>query len=206
LLAEAANTYHVPYISTLLDLIKAFDSVPFDWLAGQAAKAGYNLTVLRLSIAAYLLARVIDIEGCCSKAVWASRGLTAGSVLATIELRVLLLEAADTMVSASLYCRLTLYVDDATIETVCTVARVVDTHVDSVRRFVEALHRMRMKFSDTKNVVCASANALAREVVAALDIITVCSASRARCRTWCRDQEKYGSCQEAFKCVQHAQA
>ena len=49
--------------------------------------------------------------------VWASRGLAAGSVLAIIELRLLLLEAGDRMVACSLYCRLTLYVDNAAIET-----------------------------------------------------------------------------------------
>ena len=32
LLAEAADTMGAPYIGSLLDLIKAFDSVPFDFL------------------------------------------------------------------------------------------------------------------------------------------------------------------------------
>ena len=39
----------------LLDLFKAFDSVPFGWLVKQAIKFGFNLWLLRLSIASYLL-------------------------------------------------------------------------------------------------------------------------------------------------------
>ena len=42
LLAEAAQSMKLPYASTLLDLVKAFDSVPFDWLVTQAAKLGFN--------------------------------------------------------------------------------------------------------------------------------------------------------------------
>ena len=52
--------------------------------------------------------------------VWATRGLAAGSVLAAIELRVLLIQVCDKVVASSIYCRLTLYVDDGTLETVAT--------------------------------------------------------------------------------------
>ena len=91
LLAESAHTLHLPYACTLLDLIKAFDSVPFDVLAACAEELGYNLFLMRLTIAAYKLARVLEVDGCCSAFVFATRGLGAGSVLAVIELRVLLL-------------------------------------------------------------------------------------------------------------------
>ena len=84
--------------------------------------------------------------------------LVQGVLLATIELRVLLIEAADALVSASLYCRLTLFVDDATVETVCTVDKVVGAHAKSVNLFVSKLHELRLKFSDTKNVVCVALN------------------------------------------------
>ena len=38
LLAEASHTFSLPYICTLLDLVKAFDSVPFNELAACAAR------------------------------------------------------------------------------------------------------------------------------------------------------------------------
>ena len=162
MLAEAADCMSVPYVSTLLDLVKAFDSVPFDHLSLCAARVGYNLYLLRLSIAAYQLARVVQDEGCCSDLVWASRGLAAGSVLATIELRVLLIEAGDRLVSMSIYCRFTLYVDDATVETFCPASFIAEEHSRVVRAFVQDLGGIRLQFSETKNVVNASTPALAR--------------------------------------------
>ena len=88
------------------------------------------------------------MDGCFSDLVWASRGPTAGSVLATVELRVLLLEAVDAMVAASLYC--------TTIETVCTVNRIVQVHAASVNLFAGETVQLRLTFSDKKNVVCGS--------------------------------------------------
>ena len=178
LLAEAAHSMQLPYVSTLLDLVKAFDTVPFDWMAKQASKFRYNLWLLRLSLAAYLLARVLDIDGCCSVLVWASRGLAAGSVLATIELRVLLIEFADMATSMSLYCRITLYVDDATVETVCTSRGIRKEHARVTNAFTEALIQIRLLFSDTKNVTCASSSSLAKDVCALLMGIQVKVAAR----------------------------
>ena len=165
LLAEKARSLRLPYASSLLDLIKCFDSVPFDWLVMQAEKYRYNLFLLRLSIASYLLARVLDVEGCCSGFVFPSRGLTAGSVLATIELRVLLIEFADASVASSLHSRITLYVDDATIETVATVKSVLREHLRALGSFIEGVHATRMSFSSTKNVCCASSRGLSRAIV-----------------------------------------
>ena len=50
LLGEAAHFMELPYVSSLLDLVKAFDSVPFDCLVECATRLGYNLYLLRLSI------------------------------------------------------------------------------------------------------------------------------------------------------------
>ena len=41
----------------LLDIVKAFDGVPWDWLVRQAALMGYNLHLLRLSLTVYALCR-----------------------------------------------------------------------------------------------------------------------------------------------------
>eukprot|EP00973_Karenia_brevis_P009309 1260699-Karenia_brevis.AAC.1 len=83
------------YAAVLLDLVKAFERVPRDWLVRQAVKYEYPLLVLKLSLAAYSLQRTIGIDGIFSTMVVAVRGITAGSVHATIELRVLLIQFLD---------------------------------------------------------------------------------------------------------------
>ena len=163
--AEASHALRLLYISSLLDLVKCFDSVPYDWLIAMARHSGYNLWLLRLSIAAYTLGRVLDVEGCCSMTLVAACGMAAGSVLAIIELRVLLIKFADLTVASSLYCRLALFGDDATIETVATSRLAVQEHIKALDTFIEAVQGARMRFSDTKNVCCASSCALARAVV-----------------------------------------
>ena len=56
---------------------------------------GYSLWVLRLSLAAYRLARVLRVDGAFSNFIVATRGITAGSGLATTELRVLMTNIVD---------------------------------------------------------------------------------------------------------------
>jgi hypothetical protein len=55
-----------------------------------ARENGFNLKVLRLSLAAYRIARTIGVDRVFSTPVVANRGTTAGSVLGTTELRILL--------------------------------------------------------------------------------------------------------------------
>ena len=98
--------------------------------------------------------------------------------MATIELRVLLIEFADAAVAASIYCRFTLYVDDATIETICTAQRICKEHTKATNVFTDALRGIRMLFSDTKNVVCASSDGIARRIKAKLRGIKVKVARR----------------------------
>ena len=82
------------------------------------------------------------------------------------------------MVSIGLYSRLTLYVDDATFETVCTEKSVVKQHAMAVNSFIKDLHSMRMTFSETKNVSCATTDALASVANAAIEGFTIRVAGR----------------------------
>ena len=91
----AASIHYAEWACGLLDLVKAFDRVPHDWLVRQAAKFRYPLLVLRLSLAAYRLWRVVTVSGICSVVMSACMGIVAGAVHATIELRVLLLQWAE---------------------------------------------------------------------------------------------------------------
>ena len=71
--ADTAHSVKLFCACTLLDLVKAFDSVPFDWLEPQAKRYNYNMWMLCLSIAAYMLGRALCIDGCCSVFVGATQ-------------------------------------------------------------------------------------------------------------------------------------
>ena len=73
-------------------MVKAFERVCHISLLNQAKQWRYPLWLLRLTIAAYRLGRRISINGVVSALVTAFRGITAGSVTATTELRLLLLD------------------------------------------------------------------------------------------------------------------
>jgi endonuclease/exonuclease/phosphatase family metal-dependent hydrolase len=90
MMAEAAALQHLDLLQMLYDLVKAFETVPHGILVECAKECGYNLTILRLSLAAYRLVRSLGVEGVFSRLIQATRGITAGSVFATTELRVLL--------------------------------------------------------------------------------------------------------------------
>eukprot|EP00969_Alexandrium_andersonii_P283942 12553088-Alexandrium_andersonii.AAC.1 len=110
----------VHYLAVLLDLAKAFERVPHEWLVVQAQKYRYSLLVLRLSIAAYRLPRTVSVAAVCSRLVIATRGITAGAVHATIELRLLLIQPLDSAHTAFPRASISAYVDDVTIEAVAT--------------------------------------------------------------------------------------
>ena len=101
-----------------VDLVKAFEMIPHQKLADAAASRDYPLKLLRLSLAAYRLKRSVGFEGVFGECVRATRGITAGSNLATTELRVLLIDLIASLQERwppASGVRLTLYVDDPTI-------------------------------------------------------------------------------------------
>ena len=116
---------------------------------------------------------MLIIDGCCSVPVYATRGLAAGSITATIELRLFLIVFADRMVAAALHTRLTLYVDDATLETVGIVGTLVADHVRSVSAFAAGIIDVGMQFSDKKNVCTASRHAIAREITKRVSMVKI---------------------------------
>ena len=78
------------YAISLLDLVKAFETVPHAILARSAIALGFPAALIRLSLAAYRLARALGVDGAYSKLIVATRGITAGAGFATIELELLL--------------------------------------------------------------------------------------------------------------------
>ena len=114
--AESASLAGLDYAQALLDLVKAFETVPH-WVLTEAAKIkGYPIAILRLSLAAYRLARSIGVDGVYSRLIVATRGITAGSGFATSELRVLMLDLINALQARWANIIITkVYVDDLTL-------------------------------------------------------------------------------------------
>ena len=100
--AELAHSTGRQYAQVLLDLVKAFERVPFAVLVREAKELGYNLVLLRLSIATYCLGRVVRVDGVAAAVAWPTRGIVAGSVFATAELKLRMLGAR--VLAHSLFC------------------------------------------------------------------------------------------------------
>ena len=171
--AELSSTLPLDYAIVLLDLVKAFERVPHDWLVRQAHRHGYNLFLLRLSIAAYRLARAVGINGVYAALVFATRGITAGAGHATVELRVLLMEWLDEATALCPVVTLTVYVDDIAAEATASESRVLSSLVEVVRCIVASFVMMRLTFSPTKNVCCASRPRLGLALVKSLPDLAI---------------------------------
>jgi hypothetical protein len=144
----AARSVELHYAIVLLDLAKACERIPHWFLVRQARKRGYSMVLLRLSAAAYRLARVIGVNGVYSSLLVASRGITAGSVFATVEMRIVVLEALDYVVDNCLSVRLTCYVDDVALDMAGTAGRIVEKLPVATVHFTAALQRVGMEFCD----------------------------------------------------------
>ena len=149
------------HANAMLDLVKAFERVPHHWLVRQSERYRYPMAILRLSIAAYRLSRCITIEGVCSVLLQATRGITAGAVHATIELRLLLIQWLDETVSLYRHIVVTVYVDDTSFEASGSERIVCSSVVGAVRHFTQSLIEVGMEFSHTKNVILASSRGMA---------------------------------------------
>ena len=98
----------VHFGASLLDLVKAFERVPHQVLVRNAIDHGYNLWMLRLSLSTYRMHRVLIVDGVASDTMLASRGITAGGVHATVELRLLLIGTVDGLYALRLYVHVTI--------------------------------------------------------------------------------------------------
>ena len=112
--AEDAARSGEHFAQSFLGLVKAFEMIPHHHIAYAAQKHSYSPWLLRLSLAAYRLRRVVGVEGLYSRPIVAARGITAGSGFATCELRVLLLDVIDSTYTLNPSIGLAVYVDDVT--------------------------------------------------------------------------------------------
>ncbi|CAK0836913.1 unnamed protein product, partial [Prorocentrum cordatum] len=161
--ASAASARH--RVASLLDLATAFERVPRDLVAAAAARLDFDLAVLRLSPAAYRLARAIGVEGTFSCLLVAARGITAGSGFAAVELQMLLHETMFIATFRWPLLQLFLYVDDLTItasgfseEALAAVSRGAEFFVDAFESC------LRLTVSPTKSFAVASRPRLAAQL------------------------------------------
>lgn len=153
--AEAAAAGGREHAAALLDLVKAFEMIPHWALAKAAKQCGYSLKVLRLSVAAYRIARSIGIDGTYSKEITATRGITAGSGFATSELRLLLMELISA-IRTSWPVALKLYVDDMT-KTASGTRDAATAAVAAATDFaVERFRSLGLEVSTKKSIAVAS--------------------------------------------------
>jgi len=160
--AENAALRKKDFAHSLLDLVKAFERVPHGHLVAAARKHNYNLWLLRLSLKAYRLARVIAVDGVFSCIVVATCGITAGSCFATTELRLLLTDVLNETYRMWPTIDIALYVDDATLSALgfaldmaVVVAGATDTMVDLMEE------GLGLQVSVTKSVTAASRPSIA---------------------------------------------
>ena len=93
--------------------------MPHDVLILHAIRYGYPLWLLRLSLAAYRLQRRVGVAGVYGSSARASRGITAGSGFACVELRLVLLRMIKDTYRVYPWIKdfgwMWIYVDDITI-------------------------------------------------------------------------------------------
>ena len=114
--AEYAAASSMGYGQALLDLVKAFERIPHSLLVHEARALGYPLWMIRLAISTYKLQRVVRVGSAVSSIIEAIRGITAGSGLATTEMRLAMIRIVDGASLAHPAAALTLFVDDLGID------------------------------------------------------------------------------------------
>ena len=170
-LSVLGNHHHV---QAMIDLVKAFETVPHRQLLAAAHAKGYDLRILLMSLAAYRLQRTVGIDGAYSRLVKATRGITAGSGFATSELRLLLLDMMmelqrrwEPALSAMLY------VDDLNLSAGGRQSEIVDLMQQAVHFVTKVLERdLQLEISAKKSVVVASRPMLAAATASKLPKLT----------------------------------
>jgi hypothetical protein len=154
--AELAQAVpNTDWAGSYLDMVKAFERVPLDWLVRQGRKYSYPMQVLALSIRAYQLPRTIIIDGVCSALVLALRGITAGAGHATVELRLLLIQWVDETLTLFMVT-FTVFVDDASIEAGGSSKFVRHNVAWATKHFTDEMIKIGMEWSPTKNAILAA--------------------------------------------------
>ena len=168
--AEYAANVQADHLQALVDLVKCFETVPHSHLVRAARALGFPMMILRLSLAAYRLQRVLGIQGTFSRVVVACRGITAGSGFATTELRVLLFDVlVELRVRWSPTLSVTAFVDDLTLSASGLPAVIVKLMNRALSFLVHVLHELLgMKVSPKKTMALSGRPTVSRALCAAM--------------------------------------
>ena len=162
----AVGKWKTGYAQALLDLVKAFERVPYWLLVQEAVDMGYPVWLLRLSIATYKLPRTLRVGKVCSALIIAVRGITAGSGLATTEMRLAMVRKVERALSAHPSVVPTLFVDDLSAE--CTgPEKVIEAElVPFINKVAADIEGDGMELSRKKCVCTASSDQLGHRLAA----------------------------------------
>ena len=162
--AENAAATGKAYAQTLLDLVKAFERVPYRVLRREASRLGYPLRILRLTIAAYKLPRVIRVGEAISDIIFAVRGMVAGSGSATTEMRLAMIHIVDAAIVAHPTVEPTLVVDDVSSEKAGEADDIAEELGSFTWMLVQLIRADDMEVSATKSLVSASNPSLGKAI------------------------------------------
>ena len=164
----------------LLDLVKAFDSVPHHILIREAKLLGYPLRILRLSLQVYVMPRTLRVGLVFSLTLVARRGITAGSGTATTEMRLLMIHVVDAARKEYTFVVPTLYVDDLSAEVTASRKAVHEMLVGFMLMVCRMIEELGMEVSRDKSVCTACDSELGRGIAVALSDFGITYVQRAK--------------------------
>ena len=162
----ALGKWKTGYAQALLDLVKAFERVPYWLLVQEAVHMGYPLWLLRLSIATYKLPRTLRVGKVCSALIIAIRGITAGSGLATTEMRIAMVRKIERALIAHPSVVPTLFVDDLSAECTGPDKAIMAELVPFINKVAVDIEDVGMELSRKKCVCTASSDDLGHRLAA----------------------------------------
>jgi hypothetical protein len=177
--AELAATRGLDHSAALIDLVKAFEMIPHAHLVQAARQHGFSLKVLRLSLAAYRLTRVIGVDGVFSEHLQATRGITAGSGMATSELRLLLTEMVF-LLRSTFPVALKLYVDDLTITASGDGVDAARAAAEATDFAVASFKKLGLEVSVKKSVATANRPRVLSTIIALCKPVALTAVSNAK--------------------------
>ena len=166
LTAEMAKGTNMFFGAILMDLDTAYERVDHEDLIKYAGLHRYPMALLRLSIAAYRAARHLSMNGITSNAIYANRGIIAGSAFAVYELKLVLITLCKRHDRNFPDVRLTVYIDDIIVDATSKSKQDLVTDLaDSANALVADLTQFaHCKIAAHKTQVVANDLAIAQSV------------------------------------------